>query len=141
MAFVRRRLRRGVAVWLCCHVLALSSLAARDCCAAHALAPAEAEGAPCHDEAPPPPDHSEHMMAEGAACPMHHAGTESAADCAMTGVCGVPDAMLQAVLLQPAVPIAPFEFTPALQPSSSTGAPPEAPRSLATPPDAPPPRA
>ncbi|MEZ5289542.1 MAG: hypothetical protein R2745_00525 [Vicinamibacterales bacterium] len=140
MTFVRRRLRRGVALWLCCHVLALSALAARDCCAAHTMA-AGSEGAPCHDEAPPPDDSCEHMMGEGAACPMHHAATEAPVDCAMTGVCGVPDAMLQAVLLQPAVPIAPFAFTPALQPSGRVATAPDAPRSLAVPPDAPPPRA
>jgi hypothetical protein len=78
--------------------------------------------------------------ADGAACPMH-AGRPEPADCAMTGVCGAPAAMLQAVLMQPAVPAAPATFAPLLLPEAVSHTVAPAPRSLASPPDAPPPRA
>jgi hypothetical protein len=69
-----------------------------------------------------------------------HARVPQTADCAMTGVCGAPAAMLRAVLMQPAVPAAPTTFAPLLLTEFVSYAASPSPRSLASPPDAPPPR-
>jgi hypothetical protein len=151
MRQVRRHLRRGVAGWLLAHALTFTALLPRDCCDAHAhaahgdhAAPAAETAAPaCHeaeaDAAPGPDAHCEMAPAEGAACPMH-GQVPIAPDCAMTGVCGAPAAMLQAVLMQPAVPVAQATFAPILLEELVVHVAPAAPRSLAQPPDAPPPR-
>lgn len=122
MSAVRRHLRRGVMAWLVCHALTFSALMPRDCCAAHAHA-ARAEAAPDGD----------------AACPMHD-GAAPEADCAMAGTCQAPGAALAAVLLQAAVLEPVTHVTPRLslvaRPQPRTASP----RTLASPPDAPPPR-
>lgn len=122
MSAVRRHLRRGVVAWLVCHALTFTALMPRDCCAAHAHA-ARAEAAPEGD----------------AACPMHD-GAAPAAACAMAGVCQAPGAALAAVLLQAAVlePVAHVapHLVPLARPQPRTASP----RTLLTPPDAPPPR-
>lgn len=122
MSAVRRHLRRGVVAWLVCHALTFTALMPRDCCAAHAHA-ARAEAAPEGD----------------AACPMHD-GASPAAACAMAGVCQAPGAALAAVLLQAAVlePVA--HVTPHLVPLARPQPRTASPRTLLTPPDAPPPR-
>lgn len=122
MSAVRRHLRRGVVAWLVCHALTFTALMPRDCCAAHAHA-ARAEAAPEGD----------------AACPMHD-GAAPAAACAMAGVCQAPGAALAAVLLQAAVlePVA--HVTPHLVPLARPQPRTAPPRTLLTPPDAPPPR-
>lgn len=122
MSAVRRHLRRGVVAWLVCHALTFSALMPRDCCAAHAHA-ARAEAAPEGD----------------AGCPMHD-GAAPEADCAMAGACQTPGAALAAVLLQAAVlePLA--HVTPHLSPVARPHPRTVSTRTLACPPDAPPPR-
>lgn len=151
MTLVRRHLRRGVAVWLTCHALTFSALVPRDCCAAHAHgkttaaaghAGHEAAAAePCHEtaEAPAPGAHCEMSTADGASCPMHQPGAMPAG-CAMTGVCHAPEAALSAVLLQAAVAVPSFTFTPYAVPGALPRATDVSSTSLAVPPDAPPPR-
>jgi hypothetical protein len=152
MRQVRRHLRRGVAGWLLAHALTFTALLPRDCCAAHAHAAhgdhaaqaAEAAAPACHETGadaatPAPGAHCEMAPADGAACPMHDRAP-LAPDCAMTGICGAPVAMLQAVLMQPAVPVAQTTFAPLLVEELVVHGAPAAPRSLAQPPDAPPPR-
>lgn len=155
MTFVRRHLRRGVTVWLMCHALAFTALVPRDCCAAHAHAAPEqagseagAEPAPCHDlpAAPAPGTHCEMAAADGAACPMHRspqpsASTPSASDCAMSGSCQAPAAALAAVMLQAAVLVPALEVTPLADPQTARASLDVSARSLAIPPDSPPPRA
>lgn len=158
MSFVRRHLRRGVTVWLLCHALTLSALVPRDCCAMHAHAtaataaahdhggvPAEAEAAPCHEEAAPvaatpaPGGHCDMPSSDGAACPMHQSGAMPTG-CAMTGVCHAPEAVLAAVLWHAVpAPVAPTVAVPAVVTVVSRAAD-VSPTSLAVPPDAPPPR-
>jgi hypothetical protein len=159
MRTVRRHLRSGAATWLVCHVLAFSALVPRDCCAAHAhsaaaptpaaaatdhaghdmsgaaahahhqaAAPAHADGAPC-------PMRGE----DGTPCPMHD-GASSPAACQMTGVCNQPAAALAAVLMQAAVPPAPFALVPRVAQVIAPRASDEPRHSLAVPPDSPPPR-
>jgi hypothetical protein len=149
MRLVRRHLRGGVTAWLLGHALTFTALVPRDCCAAHAhaahgdhqAAAVESDAPPCHDSAPAtaPGAHCEMAAADGAACPMH-ARVPQAPDCTMTGVCGAPAAMLQAVLMQPAVPAAPTTLAPLLLAEAVSHPAAPAPRSLASPPDAPPPR-
>jgi hypothetical protein len=155
MRVMRRHLRLGAATWLMCHVLAFSALAPRDCCAAHGhggvttratgvdhsahgqaataghehhAAPAPADGAQCPMRGP-----------DGAPCPMHD-GTAAPTACQMTGVCNQPAAALAAVLMQAAVPQAAFALLPRdAQRLTIVGADGQ-PRSLAVPPDSPPPR-
>jgi hypothetical protein len=149
MRLVRRHLRRGVAAWLLGYALTFTALVPRDCCAAHAhaahgdheAAAAESAAPPCHDAvlATTPGAHCKMAATDGAACPMH-GRVPQAADCTMTGVCGAPAAMLQAILMQPAVPAAPATFAPLVLAEAVSHAATPSPRSLATPPDAPPPR-
>lgn len=154
MTFVRRHLRRGVAAWLLCHALMFTALVPRDCCAAHAHGKASAAGTtdehaghaapaaePCHEVAatPAPGAHCEMSAADGAACPMHQTGALPV-DCAMTGVCHAPDAALSAVLLQAAVAVPSFTFTPQVVPGTRPRATDVSTTSLAVSPDAPPPR-
>ncbi len=155
MRAVRRHLRAGAATWLICHVLAFSAMVPRDCCAAHAHAAVAAEA---------PADHSGHDMgaaahahhqapvpahADGAQCPMRaadgtpcpmHDGSSSPAACQMTGVCNQPAAALAAVLMQAAVPPAPFALVPRAAQVIAPRASDEQRHSLAVPPDSPPPR-
>lgn len=140
MALVRSHLRLGVAAWLVCHLLTFSTLLACDCCPTTDGRAAAAEP-PCHDTAPPPEPHCEHMTEDGAACPMHRTGAgPSAPGCAMSAACGAAGAMLQAVLLQPAVISTAVEIdAPLDSPVPSATDRPSA-VSLAVPPDAPPPR-
>ena len=158
MRVVRRHLRLGAATWLMCHVLAFSALAPRDCCAAHAhgavatraaadvdhsahgqpaattaghehhAAPAHADGAQCPMRGP-----------DGVPCPMHDGGAAPAA-CQMTGVCNQPAAALAAVLMQAAVPQSAFALLPRDAQRLTIVAADDQPRSLAVPPDSPPPR-
>lgn len=142
MTLVRSHLRLGVATWLVCHLLTFTTLVACDCCPMTDGSAAAAAEAPCHDAAPPSEPHCEHLTQDGAACPMHRTGhAPSAADGAMSAACGAPGAMLQAVLLQPAVPSAVVVVdAPLDQPVAQATLRPSA-VSLAIPPDAPPPRA
>lgn len=121
MSAVRRHLRGGVVAWLVCHALTFTALVPRDCCAAHAHA--ARAGAADGD----------------AACPMHD-GTAPESACAIAGTCQAPGAALAAVLLQAAVlePVA--HATPPLSPDAGPQPRTAFPRSLASPPDAPPPR-
>lgn len=122
MSAVRRHLRRGVVAWLVCHALTFSALVPRDCCAAHAHAAA-----------------AEAASGDGAACPMH-GGPAPAPACAIGGTCQAPGAALAAVLLQAAVlePVA--HVLPHLLPEARPHPRAAATRTLASPPDAPPPR-
>jgi hypothetical protein len=159
MPVVRRHLRLGAATWLMCHVLAFSALAPRDCCAAHAhgavatrsatdvdhsahgqpastaaghehhAVPAHADGAHCPMRGP-----------DGSPCPMHDGGTAAPAACQMTGVCNQPAAALAAVLMQAAVPSSAFALLPRDAQPLTFVAVDDQPRSLAVPPDSPPPR-
>ena len=122
MSAVRRHLRRGVVAWLVCHALTFTALMPRDCCAAHAHA-ARAEAAPEGD----------------AGCPMHD-GAAPEADCAMAGTCQAPGAALAAVLLQAAGLEPVTHVTPHLSPVARPHPRTASPRTLASPPDAPPPR-
>ncbi|MBL8137237.1 MAG: hypothetical protein JNL48_11495 [Acidobacteria bacterium] len=123
MSWVRRHLRAGVAAWLLCHALTFSALVPRDCCAAHAHG-ARAEAAAEAD----------------AACPMHDGAAPAASDCAMAGTCQAPGAALAAVMLQAAVLEPRIDVTlhpePVVRPRPGA----VSPRTLASPPDAPPPR-
>lgn len=74
---------------------------------------------------------------DGAACPMH----SLPAPCAMTGACDAPAAVLQAVLLGPAVLTPPHAFVPLTSPAPRDRLRQVQPASLAIPPDAPPPKA
>lgn len=131
-----------------------TALVPRDCCAAHAHGKATVAGAdaghagheapaaePCHDAptTPAPGAHCEMAAADGAACPMHRTGAMPV-DCAMTGVCHAPDAALSAVLLQSAVAVPSFTFTPHVVPGALPRATDVTTTSLAVSPDAPPPR-
>jgi hypothetical protein len=156
MRVVRRHLRLGAATWLMCHVLAFSALLPRDCCAAHAHATApepavavdhSAHGMAAttgheHHTAPAPADGDACPMrgADGAPCPMHDSGAASPVACQMTGICGQPSAALAAVLMQAAVPPAPFALLPSSAFTASPAAADDHPHSLALPPDSPPPR-
>ena len=155
MRTVRRHLRFGAATWLACHVLAFSALLPRDCCAAHAhvgAAPVDtaavdhsAHGMPAatgHEHhASPAPDGAQCPMrgADGTPCPMHDSGASPLA-CQMTGVCNQPAAALAAVLMQAAVPPAVFALVPRSTDSLVARTADEQPRTLAVPPDSPPPR-
>ena len=122
MRIVRRHVRSGVVAWLVCHALTFTALVPRDCCAAHAHA-ARAEAA------------------DGdAACPMHD-GAGPASACTIGGTCQAPGAALAAVLLQAAVVEPATHVIPRRSPLASPHPWAASPRSLATPPDAPPPRA
>ncbi|MGD9904853.1 MAG: hypothetical protein AB7U83_15420 [Vicinamibacterales bacterium] len=157
MRVVRRHLRLGAATWLVCHALAFSALLPRDCCAAHAHSGAaafdlgadhSAHGQAAADE------HAHHAQpgsaadgaacpmraADGTACPMHDGAGAAPVSCQMTGVCNQPAAALAAVLIQAAVPPAGVALAapPAARVRVSSLA--DQPRSLATPPDSPPPR-
>lgn len=140
MTLVRSHLRLGVIVWLLGHTLTAVSLVACDCCR-----PAEGEvhtanAPPCHEVTPPPQPHCEHAAADGAACPMHRPAAPSSGS-ALSCACGTPDAMLVAVLLQPAVAVSVLTIdAPLDRPVPPTAHRPTA-ASLAVPPDAPPPRA
>lgn len=162
MRVVRRHLRLGAATWLACHVLAFSALAPRDCCAAHAHGAADVAAAPGAV------DHSAHGMpvatagghehhaaptsaepagfqcpmrgADGAPCPMHDGDGAAPAACQMTGVCNQPAAALAAVLMQAAVPQAAFALLPRDTQLLARVVADDQPRSLAVPPDSPPPR-
>lgn len=163
MIFVRRHLRRGVVAWLLCHALTFTALLPRDCCAAHAhaavtatshaehgaasAAPAADDAPPCHETAaatpaPAPADGDHCAMAahDGAACPMHRPGA-AAAPCAMSGGCHAPESALAAVVLQSAVLVHTTQPVPLPAVASVLRPPDVSARSLATPPDAPPPRA
>jgi hypothetical protein len=157
MRAVRRHLRLGVATWLMCHVLAFSALAPRDCCAAHAHGTAttgadvdhSAHGQPAapaagheHHAAPAHADGAQCPMRgpDGAPCPMHGGGAAAPAACQMTGVCNQPAAALAAVLMQAAVPQAPFALLPRAAALVTSATVDDQPFSLAVPPDSPPPR-
>jgi len=161
MSLVRRHLRRGVAVWLLSHALVFTALVPRDCCAAHrhgdpsttptATAAVPSEPAPCHEDAAPAPAsatasapapgaHCDMPAGDGAACPMHHAPAPSSG-CAMRGTCQAPAAALAAVLLQAAVLVPVTNALPLLSPAPIDRPADVSARSLASPPDAPPPRA
>lgn len=122
MFAVRRHLRRGVAAWLVCHALTFTALVPRDCCTAHAHA-ARAEAAADGD----------------AACPMHDGAAPEGA-CAMAGTCQAPGAALAAILLQAAVVEPAVHVTPHLSPVARPHPRTACTRTLASPPDAPPPR-
>lgn len=143
MTLVRSHLRLGVAAWLVCHLLTFTTLVVCDCCPMpDASVAAAADTAPCHEQAPPPEPHCEHMTEDGAACPMHRgAAAPAAPDCAMSGACGAAGAMLQAVLLQPAVISTVVEIDAPLDLPVPTATERPSAVSLAVPPDAPPPRA
>lgn len=123
MALIRRHLRRGVVAWLVCHALTYTALVPRDCCAAHAHA-ARANA----------------VSVDDAACPMHEGGATPSGPCAIAGTCQAPGAALAAVLLQAAVlePVAHVRVH--LRPIAGTRPGTTSTRTLATPPDAPPPR-
>ena len=156
MRVVRRHLRFGAATWLVCHVLAFSALLPRDCCAAHAHAGAaavdqvvvdhSAHGMPAatgheHHVSPAPGDGAQCPMrdADGTPCPMHDGGASPLA-CQMTGVCNQPAAALAAVLMQAAVPPAVFALVPRSTDPLVARVADEQLRTLAVPPDSPPPR-
>lgn len=141
MTLVRSHLRLSVGAWLICHLLTFTTLVACDCCSMTDDSVAAAAEAPCHEAEPPPEPHCDHMTQDGAACPMHRAAAPTAPACAMSATCGTAGAMLQAVLLQPALLSSVVEIDAPLDlalPSASHR--PNA-VSLAIPPDAPPPRA
>jgi hypothetical protein len=148
MSVVRRHLRRGASLWLVYYALTFTALVPRDCCAAHAHAAESHDGAseesagapPCHETAETSSGggHTE-MPVDGAACPMHAAGTMPA-DCEMSGVCDAPEAALAAILLQWAVPVSATTLPqPLIEGDLYRGGNVSA-ASLAIPPDAPPPR-
>lgn len=142
MSFVRSHLRLGVGAWLICHVLTFTTFVVCDCCAVtEPGTAATAVAAPCHEPVPPPEPHCAHMTEDGAACPMHRSGAmPTAADRTVSALCGAPAAMLQAVLLQPAVPSAAIGVdTPHAERLRATTFRLNT-RSLSIPPDAPPPR-
>lgn len=122
MSAVRRHLRRGVVAWLLCHALTFTALVPRDCCAAHAHAAPAATAS-----------------VDDAACPMHD-GTAPEAACAIAGTCQAPGAALAAVLLQAAVLEPAAHVTPHLSPVARQHPRAVTTRTLASPPDAPPPR-
>ncbi|HUU32856.1 MAG TPA: hypothetical protein VMW48_02270 [Vicinamibacterales bacterium] len=150
MRVVRRHLRRGIVAWLVCHALTFTALVPRDCCVAHGhaapandeSAPATADGPPCHEAAaepaPSPGSHCDMAAADGAACPMHR--TAAPGRCAMSGVCHAPESALAAVVLQAAVLVRAGLPVPDLAVASVALRPGDSARSLAVPPDAPPPR-
>ena len=158
MRVVRRHLRLGAATWLMCHVLAFSALAPRDCCAAHAHGAAttratanvdhSAHGRPAmaagheHHAAPAHADGAQCPMRgpDGAPCPMHDGGAAAPAACQMTGVCNQPAAALAAVVMQAAVPQSAFALLPRDAQRLTLVDADDQPRSLAVPPDSPPPR-
>lgn len=142
MRSVRRHLPRVVVSWLFCYAIAFTAVVPRDCCAAHARAAHHSPDAATHDSTHAShavPSHAHCQMAEhdAAACPMH----QPAAPCLMTGACDTPTAILQAVLLGPAVLSAPETFVPLTAPSPWLPSRHAQPVSLAIPPDAPPPKA
>jgi hypothetical protein len=159
MRAVRRHLRLGAATWLVCHVLAFSALAPRDCCAAHAHGAAVVDSASAGDHAAhgmpsaPAAGHDHHAApvesdgvqcpmrgADGAPCPMHGGDSAAPAACQMIGVCNQPSAALAAVLMQAAVPQAPFALLPRAAALVTSATADDQPLSLAVPPDSPPPR-
>lgn len=157
MFLVRWHLRRGVAAWLVCHALTFTALVPRDCCAAHAHAASAGhetpsaghDAPPCHDSAeapaaaaaPAPGAHCEMAAADGAACPVHQPGAATApAECAMRSSCHAPESALATVVMQAAVLVHAGLPVPAAPIQIAARAPDVSARSLAVPPDAPPPR-
>lgn len=149
MSPVRRHLRRGVFAWLVCHALTFTALFPRDCCALHAhgtpaggnAVAVDGDAPPCHETpaAPAPGAHCEMAAADGAACPMHRTGA-APADCQMSGLCDAPASALAAVVLQPAVLVRSGLAVPAVSTQVAMRPPDGTARSLAVPPDSPPPR-
>jgi hypothetical protein len=71
---------------------------------------------------------------------MHEGRAAAPAACQMTGVCNQPAAALAAVLMQAAVPSSAFALLPRDAQPLTFVAVDDPPRSLAVPPDSPPPR-
>jgi len=149
MRMVRRHLRSGVTAWLVCHALAFTTLVPRECCAAHGHGPRDAasapagDAAPCHDAAPATSvagGHCDMPASDGAACPMH-AAPAAPAGCAMSGACAAPAAALAAIVMQAAVLSPSMVHTPHLVAEAVSRPLDASAQTLATPPDAPPPRA
>ena len=106
MRTIRGRLRLWVTAWLVFQAASLSALVPRDCCTAHRVV----AGKPaCHEMADVP--HCPVPAADGAQCPMHHAGhahalaaanrtsgEQPAEGCAMRGLCDGPLAAFSAAL-------------------------------------------
>lgn len=140
MRSARRHLPRVVVSWLFCYAIAFTALVPRECCAAHARAAHDGSDAAARGSTHAShgvPSNAHCKMPEHDSCPMHH----PAVPCAMTGACDTPMAILEAVLLGPAVLTAEQTFVPLTSPSPWLPARPVQPVSLAIPPDAPPPKA
>ena len=123
--------------WLCCHVLAFSALAPRDCCAAHAHTMAFMPV--CHDAAAAASGPC--VSPAGDACPMHDGAAPAAELRRLAGVCNAPAAALAAVLMQSGTTPRPVTLAAALAtraPAPTTS--PERLVSQSLPPDSPPPR-
>jgi hypothetical protein len=120
MTLLRRHLRLWVAAWIVLQATSLTAFVPRECCIAHRVpVHAEETDESCHRPEP--------------------AG-ESMPDCAMRSTCNGPLAVLAALLSPHAVlgeraGDATIAVTPAPQPAAF-----DQPRSLALPPEAPPPR-
>ena len=120
MTLLRRHLKLWVTAWILFQAVSLSAFVPRDCCAAHRV-PADAQQAEasCHHAMPP-------------AAP--------AADCALRGSCDGPLGMLAGLLSAHAVLSGSIPAAAALIATSSPRSSFESLRSLAVPPDSPPPR-
>jgi hypothetical protein len=133
MTLIRRGLRASVAAWLVCQLVAISTIAARACCAAD-----NSPSTKCHSEAPAP---SCPMRGDnGAACPMHR-GAPVETECALRGTCAGPQLLTATLFAAPAVPV---PMASILQDATQRGAEPltgERPFPASVLPETPPPRA
>ena len=121
MTVLRRHLRLCAAAWIVFQAVSLSAFVPRDCCAAHRMAAAE--------------DHQQDAGCHHA----RHAGVPETT-CSLAGTCNGPLAMLAGVLSPHAVLTTAILVAGGLMADSSPLPVFESPRSLAVPPDAPPPR-
>jgi hypothetical protein len=78
-------------------------------------------------------------QSDGATCPMHRAARQTA--CKLTAACGAGDDMLGAAFSPLAGPLETSSLATAVTSTRAIAAPGAVPRSLSSPPDAPPPRA
>lgn len=136
MATIRRRLRTGAVIWILVQMAMLSSLVARDCCAAHRADTQQG----CHEEqrAVFCPMRS----ADGAPCPMHGGSHshEQASRCAIRGDCDGPMSAVLVWLSTHGVLTRPFEFAPEVPVSLIAGLPRDVLPARPSAPDTPPPR-
>ena len=135
MGTIRRRLRPLIYAWLLCQALFLSALVPLACCENERPA---AKAAACHREIAA--KQCPMRAADGRPCPMHADSSSSSNTVTLGGMCSPMDAALVAVLLQPAVPLAPYhvDAAPAIARLASPPEPQEL--SLLTTPETPPPR-